>query len=495
MASHRVGETGLSDSGPSNHHVPYGVFHGFNAPSTSFINQEGSAFDFGELEEAIVLQGVKIRNDEAKAPLFTGRPAATLEMFPSWPMRFQTTPGGSSKSGGESTDSGSAVNTLSSKAEAQFEPESPISRKASNSSDQQAFDQKHLQLQQQQQQQLHQEMSNDISRTGPSQNQSAAKASQEKRNGAGSTSEKQLDAKTLRRLAQNREAARKSRLRKKAYVQQLESSRIKLTQIEQDLQRARAQGLFLAGCGNLSSGAAIFDMEYARWIEEDHRLMAELRTGLHAHLPDGDLRIIVDGYVCHYDEIFELKGVAAKSDVFHLITGQWMSPAERCFLWIGGFRPSELITMLMGQLDPLTDQQLMGISRLQHSTQQTEEALSQGQEQLQQSLIDTIAAGPVIDGMQQMAVALDKLGNLEGFIRQADNLRRQTLHQLRHILTVRQAARCFLVIAEYYGRLRALSSLWASRPRESLMSEDISCQTTTDLQIVHQPSQNHFANF
>ncbi|KAG7947556.1 hypothetical protein I3843_14G101100 [Carya illinoinensis] len=238
------------------------------------------------------------------------------------------------------------------------------------------------------------------------------------RNGAGSTSEKQLDAKTLRRLAQNREAARKSRLRKKAYVQQLESSRIKLTQIEQDLQRARAQGLFLAGCGNLSSGAAIFDMEYARWIEEDHRLMAELRTGLHAHLPDGDLRIIVDGYVCHYDEIFELKGVAAKSDVFHLITGQWMSPAERCFLWIGGFRPSELITMLIGQLDPLTDQQLMGISRLQHSTQQTEEALSQGQEQLQQSLIDTIAAGPVIDGMQQMAVALDKLGNLEGFIRQ-----------------------------------------------------------------------------
>jgi transcription factor TGA len=119
MASHRVGETGLSDSGPSNHHVPYSLFHGINAPSTSFMyviqssslfhqnlnylpngfpsfsfifilnligfvclsahawhgsfncfylsNQEGSAFDFGELEEAIVLQGVKIRNDEAKA--------------------------------------------------------------------------------------------------------------------------------------------------------------------------------------------------------------------------------------------------------------------------------------------------------------------------------------------------------------------------------------------------------------------------------------------
>jgi hypothetical protein len=79
---------------------------------------------------------------------------------------------GSSKSGGESTDSGSAVNTLSSKADqAQLEPESPISKKAS-SSDHQAFDQKHLQLQQQQ---IHQEMT-----TGPAHNQSSVKAPQEK---------------------------------------------------------------------------------------------------------------------------------------------------------------------------------------------------------------------------------------------------------------------------------------------------------------------------
>jgi hypothetical protein len=45
----------------------------------------------------------------------------------------------------------------------------------------------------------------------------------------------------LRRLAQNREAARKSRLRKKAYIQQLETSRMKLAQLEQELQRARQQ--------------------------------------------------------------------------------------------------------------------------------------------------------------------------------------------------------------------------------------------------------------
>jgi len=49
------------------------------------------------------------------------------------------------------------------------------------------------------------------------------------------------DAKTLRRLAQNREAARKSRLRKKAYIQNLETSRIRLSQLEQELHRSRTQ--------------------------------------------------------------------------------------------------------------------------------------------------------------------------------------------------------------------------------------------------------------
>ncbi|MEI4878446.1 hypothetical protein, partial [Klebsiella pneumoniae] len=77
--------------------------------------------------------------------------------------------------------------------------------------------------------------------------------------------------KVLRRLAQNREAARKSRLRKKAYVQQLETSRIKLAQIEQELEKARQQGVYVGGrsgdsslglSGAVNSGVAAFEMEY-----------------------------------------------------------------------------------------------------------------------------------------------------------------------------------------------------------------------------------------
>ncbi|KAI3965903.1 hypothetical protein MKX01_010860 [Papaver californicum] len=66
-------------------------------------------------------------------------------------------------------------------------------------------------------------------------------------------------------------------------------------------------------------------------------------------------------------------------------------------------------------------------------------------------------------------MALGKLFNLEGFLlRQADNLRQQTLHQMRRTLTSPPAAGCFLAIGEFYNRLRALSSLWARRPREQI---------------------------
>ncbi|KAK6163552.1 hypothetical protein DH2020_000416 [Rehmannia glutinosa] len=464
MASHRLGEHALSESGPSHHHhIPYMLHH---PNSSSFLNQEGSAFDFGELEEAIVLQGLKINNDEKKQPLYTTvRPAATLEMFPSWPMRFQQHTPRSSKSGEESTDSGSAVNTISTN---RFEPESPISKK------QQSLDHHHQTAVEPKNHHLpppQMDTSGGIQspRQGVSQNQlPAAKQTPEKRRGPGSNSDKVLDAKTLRRLAQNREAARKSRLRKKAYVQQLESSRIRLTQLEQDLQRARSQGLFLGGggvaSGSISSGGAIFDMEYARWLDDDHRHMSELRTALQAHLSDGDLRVIVDGYIAHYDEIFRLKGVAAKSDVFHLITGMWTTPAERCFLWMGGFRPSDLIKMLITQLDPLTEQQVMGIYGLQQSSQQAEEALSQGLEQLQQSLIDTVANGSINDNMHHMAIALGKLANLEGFVRQIP---------VGWLVD-------FKVVFDHFNK--------------TLMGDDNSCQTTTDLQMV-QSSQNQFSNF
>ncbi|XP_057528901.1 transcription factor TGA4 isoform X2 [Amaranthus tricolor] len=290
--------------------------------------------------------------------------------------------------------------------------------------------------------------------------------------------------KIQRRLAQNREAARKSRLRKKAYIQQLELSRSKLMQMEQELERVRQQkslnGLFqgtYVGGGveqlpfspSVNSGIVAFEMEYGHWIEEQNKQICELRNALNANVSDVELRILVDSGMKHYFDLFQLKGSAAKADVFYLISGMWKTSTERFFLWIGGSRPSELLKVLGPQLDPLTDQQVVDVYNLKQSCEQAEEALSQGMEKLQQTLGETIATDHLGEGIYTSEMAnnaIEKLEVLVSFINQADHLRKETLLQMHRILTMRQAARGLLALGEYFQRLRALSSLWGSRPRQ-----------------------------
>ncbi|KAF8082846.1 hypothetical protein N665_0805s0015 [Sinapis alba] len=283
--------------------------------------------------------------------------------------------------------------------------------------------------------------------------------------------------KTQRRLAQNREAARKSRLRKKAYVQQLETSRLKLIHLEQELDRARQQGFYegnrvdtnaLGFSDKMSSGIVAFEMEYGHWVEEQNRQISELRTVLHGQVSDVELRLLVDNAMKHYFQLFRMKSAAAKIDVFYIMSGMWKTSAERFFLWIGGFRPSELLKVLLPHFDPLMDQQVLDVCNLRQSCQQAEDAVSQGMEKLQHTLAESVAAGNLGEGsyIPQIACAMERLEALVSFVNQADHLRHETLQQMHRILTTRQAARGLLALGEYFQRLRDLSSSWATRQRE-----------------------------
>lgn len=80
--------------------------------------------------------------------------------------------------------------------------------------------------------------------------------------------------------------------------------------------------------------------------------------------------------------------------------------------------------VLLSHVEPLTEQQILAIYALRTSTHETEDALSQGLEALHQSLSDTIASDELsapsnmANYMGQMAVAMNKLSTLEGFVRQ-----------------------------------------------------------------------------
>jgi transcription factor TGA len=170
----------------------------------------------------------------------------------------------------------------------------------------------------------------------------------------------------------------------------------------------------------------------------------------------------------HYFELFRMKSSAAKADVFFVMSGMWKTSAERFFLWIGGFRPSDLLKVLLPHFDIMTDQQILDVCNLRQSCQQAEDALSQGMEKLQHTLADCVAAGQLGEGsyIPQVNSAMERLEALVSFVNQADHLRHETLQQMYRILTTRQAARGLLALGEYFQRLRALSSSWATRHRE-----------------------------
>ncbi|KAK7399487.1 hypothetical protein VNO78_10671 [Psophocarpus tetragonolobus] len=283
-----------------------------------------------------------------------------------------------------------------------------------------------------------------------------------------------LNDKTQRRLAQNREAARKSRLRKKAYVQQLESCRLKLMQLEQEVDHAKQQGFYIGdglgsnnsgSAGSVNSGITIFKMEYGHWVEEQNRQILELRTALSSQMGDIQLGTLVQSIMNHYAKLFSMKSAAAKADVFYVMSGMWKTTAERFFLWIGGFRPSELLKVLVPLSEPLTEQQRFDAYGLEKSCQQAEDALSQGMEKLQQMLADSVGPGQLVEGTS-MDTAMERMEALVSFVNQADHLRQETLRQMYRILTIRQTGRYLLALGEYFQRLRALSKLWANRHRQ-----------------------------
>jgi len=95
------------------------------------------------------------------------------------------------------------------------------------------------------------------------------------------------------------------------------------------------------------SGSVAFDMDYARWVDEHQRLINDIRSAINSQMGDNEVHLLVDGVMVHYDELYKLKSIGAKADVFHILSGLWKTPAERCFMWLGGFRSSELLKVIL----------------------------------------------------------------------------------------------------------------------------------------------------
>ncbi|KAJ1404786.1 hypothetical protein SESBI_26364 [Sesbania bispinosa] len=198
-------------------------------------------------------------------------------------------------------------------------------------------------------------------------------------------------------------------------------------------------------------------MNYARWSEEHYKLVSEIKSALNDHdhvIHDGKLEILVNIIMKHYSELFEMKtSAAANVDAFNVGSAIWCRTAERHLWWIGGFRPSELLQVILPQLQHLcTQQQLFDIFNLGLSCQQAEDALAQGMEKLQQILDEATTAG---DKRFQLAYIPQQMS----FLKQADHLRMEFLHQFCRLLTISQQAEFLLALGERLHNQQPRSSL------------------------------------
>ncbi|TKY51771.1 Transcription factor TGA4 [Spatholobus suberectus] len=203
-------------------------------------------------------------------------------------------------------------------------------------------------------------------------------------------------------------------------------------------------------------GNTTFVMNYGRWTEKHNRLISEIRSALNDQnhqVLDDKLLFLIDIVLKHYFELFEMKTSAANLDVFNVASAIWCTTAERNLWWIGGFRPSDLLQVILPQLQhSCSQQQVSDIFNFVQSCQQAEVALAQGMEKLQQILDRAAAAG-------DRGLKLKCVPQQMRFLKQADHVRQEFLYQLSRLLTISQHAEFLLALGERLYNPQPWSSL------------------------------------
>lgn len=96
--------------------------------------------------------------------------------------------------------------------------------------------------------------------------------------------------------------------------------------------------------GKNSAGNTTFATNYGRWLEKHNSLICEIRSSLNEEVVDDKLVFLIDIVMKHYVEFSEMKTSAANFDVSNVA---WNTTAEHSVWWIGGFRPSQLLQVML----------------------------------------------------------------------------------------------------------------------------------------------------
>lgn len=198
------------------------------------------------------------------------------------------------------------------------------------------------------------------------------------------------------------------------------------------------------------------------WLEHQQAFLDQLVDT--AEHEDKNSSQLIEQVLSHYAEYYEMKAQVIWQDVFVAFSPPWLTPIEKTFLWVGGFKPS--LTFCLAEVSNNSDmilEQVEKLASLKAETIWAEKNLVDALASVQESmgsppLISLVKQyGRLVDGeVSEFADVIDKWKeSMSRVLESADNLRRNTVIKVIEILNVKQGLKFLAVVAKYYLGIRA----------------------------------------
>ncbi|KAK9153963.1 hypothetical protein Sjap_001443 [Stephania japonica] len=216
---------------------------------------------------------------------------------------------------------------------------------------------------------------------------------------------------------------------------------------------------------NSSSFAAFFE----GWLVRQEHYLDELLSAQNSFTNEDDerqqeeLRGLISRVLSHYQQYYQAKALAARNDVFHVLSPSWFSTLERSFLWIGGFKPGLVFELLGSAVGDLGSEQMVLIERLKGETRAAEKELEEEMAGVQES----VAAPPLLEMARRAGrlvnrerrsgvdTVLETLrSSMQVLVENADHLRAMTTSKVIEVLSPEQGVKLLAAAAQLQLKIR-----------------------------------------
>ncbi|XP_071714221.1 transcription factor TGA2.1-like [Rutidosis leptorrhynchoides] len=267
-----------------------------------------------------------------------------------------------------------------------------------------------------------------------------------------------------KKKADNREAVKRCRKNQQTYMRNLE---LKVIQLNKDIQLKDEQLHQLGSNEDMNRDPINFSKQFNDWFTEHHQRILQLRRRLIGEFIEDNILPIVDNILSHFYTLFNIKKTAAKVHVFSIIYGTWMTPAQRCTMWIGGLRPTDILQLIKNHVE-VFGRQLLEIDNLSSNISKEQIALTSKFTKLEATISNTLIGPEFINKGDEAAMTsyynsmsslVGKLTIMHNFMNEADELRQKTFSGIHKILTTRQRVMALFTIHDHLNRLTTLSNM------------------------------------